>query len=59
LGSDFDGGFGLQHIPPELDTIADLQKLAPLLAARGYSQADLTAIFGENWLNYLHNALPA
>lgn len=59
LGTDFDGGFGLQHIPPELDTIADLQKLAPLLAARGYSEADLAAIFGGNWLDHLRRTLPA
>ena len=31
IGSDFDGGFGLQSVPPEIDTIADLQKLVPLL----------------------------
>jgi membrane dipeptidase len=59
FGTDFDGGFGLQHIPPELDTIADLQKLAPLLAARGYSDNDITAIFGGNWLNHLRRTLPA
>ncbi|PWH17883.1 MAG: hypothetical protein DDG60_01465 [Anaerolineae bacterium] len=59
LGTDFDGGFGLQHIPPELDTIADLQKLAPLLAARGYSETDIAAIFGENWLTHLRRTLPA
>src|SRR6202142_1854515 len=37
IGSDFDGGFGVQSVPPEIDTIADLQKLVPLLIARGYS----------------------
>ena len=35
IGSDFDGGFGVQSVPPEIDTIADLQKLVPLLTARG------------------------
>jgi membrane dipeptidase len=59
FGSDFDGGFGLQQIPAELDTIADLQKVTPLLAARGYSETDITAIFGENWINLLRRALPA
>ena len=34
IGSDFDGGFGVQSVPPEIDTIADLQKLVPLLTAR-------------------------
>lgn len=58
FGSDFDGGFGWQHVPEEIDTIADLQKLAPLLADKGYSDADLAAIFGGNWLNVLQSALP-
>jgi len=59
LGSDFDGGFGLQALPPELDTIADLQKLVPLLEARGYSEADVARILGGNWLNLLQRSLPA
>jgi len=59
FGTDFDGGFGLQQIPPELDTIADLQQIAPLLEARGYSQNDITAIFGGNWIETLRRTLPA
>ena len=59
LGSDFDGGFGLQSVPPELDNLADLQKLPPLLAARGYSEEDIAAILGGNWLRFLRQFLPA
>lgn len=58
IGTDFDGGFGLQSVPPEIDTIADLQKLIPLLAERGYSQDDIAAILGENWLTVLQRTLP-
>ncbi len=58
LGTDFDGGFGWQHVPHEIDSIADLQKLSPLLAEKGYSEDDLAAIFGKNWLNMLQSALP-
>ena len=58
IGSDFDGGFGWQSVPHEIDSIADLQKLAPLLAEKGYSEADIKAIFGENWLGVLQSALP-
>ncbi|HEX7973014.1 MAG TPA: membrane dipeptidase [Anaerolineales bacterium] len=58
LGSDFDGGFGLQSVPPEIDSIADLQKLAPLLAAKGYAEADIANILGENWLALLRRVLP-
>jgi membrane dipeptidase len=59
FGTDFDGGFGLQHIPEGLDTIADLQKLAPLLDARGYSETDIAQIFGGNWIEHLRRTLPA
>src|SRR5690606_16570494 len=40
IGSDLDGGFGVESCPHDLDTIADLSKLAPILHARGYSEAD-------------------
>ncbi|RME90535.1 MAG: peptidase M19, partial [Anaerolineae bacterium] len=40
-------------------TIADLQKLAPLLAAKGYSDEDIARILGENWLARLRNILPS
>ena len=58
LGTDFDGGFGWPAIPQELDTIADLQKLAPELAAHGYSPADIAAIFNGNWRGILESSLP-
>jgi membrane dipeptidase len=59
IGSDFDGGFGLQSIPPELDTIADLQLVASKLTALGYSEADAANILGGNWLRFLRKHLPA
>jgi membrane dipeptidase len=58
LGSDFDGGFGWQSVPAEINTIADLQKLAPLLEEKGYSGDDIAAIFGENWVARLRATLP-
>lgn len=58
LGSDFDGGFGLQSVPIELDSIADLQILTPKLAQKGYTEADIAAILGENWLGILQDNLP-
>ncbi len=59
IGSDFDGGFGLQSIPPELDTIADLQIVASKLMALGYSEADAANVLGGNWLRFLQKHLPA
>ena len=58
LGSDFDGGFGWQSVPAEIDTIVDLNKIAPLLRAKGYSEANIAAIFGKNWYAVLEQALP-
>jgi membrane dipeptidase len=58
IGSDFEGGFGLQSVPPELDTIADLHKLVPLLQEKGYTETDIAAILGENWLARLRRVLP-
>ncbi len=58
IGSDFDGGFGVQSVPAGIDTIADLQKLNPLLVEKGYTDEHLAAIFGENWIALLKRALP-
>lgn len=58
IGSDFDGGFGLQSVPAGIETIADLQQLAPILAARGYNLDEIAAILGGNWLGFLRRALP-
>jgi membrane dipeptidase len=59
IGSDFDGGWGWPAAPLEIDTIADLQKLAPRLMERGYSEDDTAAILGGNWRGFLERTLPA
>jgi membrane dipeptidase len=59
IGSDLDGGFGTEQTPRDLNTIADLQKLAPILERRGYTNADIDAIFHGNWLRFFLRALPA
>jgi membrane dipeptidase len=58
LGTDFDGGRGLDYMPSELDTIADLPKLGGSLRARGYSEDAIAAILGQNWLRILQRGLP-
>ena len=58
IGSDLDGGFGTEQTPRDLDTISDLQKLAGLLANRGYTDADIDLIFHGNFLRFFRNALP-
>lgn len=58
LGTDFDGGFGWPSVPYEIDTIADLQKLVPILQEYGYDQDSIAAIFGKNWQAMLERSLP-
>ncbi len=57
IGSDFDGGFGMQSTPTEIDTIADLQKLVPLLLSKGFTNRDVENIMGGNWLHQLERSL--
>ena len=56
IGSDLDGGFGTEETPDDMNTIADLQRLEPILAARGYSASDIEGIFHTNWLNFFRRS---
>lgn len=58
IGSDFDGTGGVQSAPIDIDTIVDLRKIIPLLSQKGYTEADIIAILGGNWLAHLQNTLP-
>jgi len=58
IGSDLDGDFGYEQTPHDLNTIADLQKLDPILKSRGYSDADIELIFSGNWFRFFNSALP-
>lgn len=53
IGSDLDGAFGREQCPHDLETIADLQMLKPILLRRGYSGEDVENIFSGNWLRFL------
>ena len=56
IGSDFDGGFGAEDIPAELDHIGDLPLLAEKLRSYGYAKTDVVNIMGGNWINLLRRA---
>lgn len=58
IGTDFDGGQGAECAPAELDTIADLPRLAGALSRRGYATDAVEAIMGGNWLRLLRAHLP-
>jgi membrane dipeptidase len=56
VGSDLDGAFGKEQCPFDLETIADLQRLAFLFTKRGYSSQDIENIMHGNWLSFLRRA---
>jgi membrane dipeptidase len=56
IGTDLDGGFGREQSPADLDTIADLVHLRPLLKDRGYSDEDIAGIFEGNWVRFFTEA---
>jgi membrane dipeptidase len=56
LGTDLDGCFGTEQTPQGLDSIADLQKLPSLLAARGYTESDIAGVMHGNFLRRLRSA---
>lgn len=53
IGSDLDGGFGLEESPLEIDTIADLYKIGSVMPT-----AAREAVLGANWLRFLRTNLP-
>jgi membrane dipeptidase len=56
IGSDLDGAFGREQCPCDMETIADLQKLTPILEKRGFTSKDIENIMHGNWLKFLRNA---
>ncbi|MEJ2010965.1 MAG: membrane dipeptidase [Anaerolineales bacterium] len=58
IGSDLDGGFGLESVPAGLDSIADLRLIGEALEEEGYSAAETQAVLGGNWLRVLSQSLP-
>lgn len=57
IGSDFDGGFGADDIPAEMNSIADLNLLSAKLRESGYEEEDVLNILGGNWLRLVRAAL--
>jgi membrane dipeptidase len=56
IGTDLDGGYGIEQSPNDLDTIADLQKIPNLLRQRGYSEANVQNVMHGNWLRFFREA---
>jgi len=59
IGTDFDGGFGVEQVPAEIDTIADLPLLFPFLEELGYDSKEIDRIASGNFLDMIKTTLPA
>jgi len=57
IGSDLDGGYGKEQSPCDIDTIADLQKIPPMLKEKGYTNEDTDNIMSQNWIRFLRKYL--
>jgi membrane dipeptidase len=58
IGTDMDGGLGREQIPVEIETSADLPRIADALGAGGFSDSAVRGIMGENWRAFFARALP-
>ncbi|MAG37059.1 MAG: peptidase M19 [Dehalococcoidia bacterium] len=59
IGGDTDGQGGTDGAPLEIDSVADYQKIVPILSARGYSADDVADIMYRNWQRVYGQHLPA
>ncbi len=58
IATDMDGGLGRDEIPEEIETSADLPKVADALRDGGYGLEEVTDIMGGNWLRFFGRSLP-
>ena len=58
IGGDTDGQGGSDGAPDDVDTVADYQKIADILAHRGYSSSDVENIMYKNWQRFFEKWLP-
>ena len=57
IGTDLDGGYGREQSPGDLDTIADVARMAELLDKRGYSKDDIEKIMSRNFVEFFLRSL--
>jgi membrane dipeptidase len=58
IGTDMDGGFGMEQIPQEIHTSADLPRMAEALRGAGFEDEDVEGIMGGNWARFFGDKLP-
>ncbi len=59
IGSDMDGGYGLEFTPTGVETSAAMPNLAARMQARGWSEDAVRGVFAGNWLRFWGEHLPA
>lgn len=59
LGTDMDGGLGREQIPLEIQTSADLPRVADALSGAGFEDPEVRALLGQNWVRFFRANLPA
>jgi membrane dipeptidase len=58
LGTDMDGGLGRNEIPVEVETSADLPRVAEALSTAGFDDDAVRDVMGENWMRFFRRSLP-
>jgi membrane dipeptidase len=59
IGTDMDGGLGRNEVPIEIETSADLPRIAAALSTAGFRADEIKAIMGENWRTFFARTLPS
>lgn len=57
IGTDFDGGFGMESTPREIDNVSNLNRFGDALAPF-FNDEQILDILGRNWIRLLRRALP-
>jgi membrane dipeptidase len=57
IGTDMDGGLGREQIPVEIETSADLPRVAEALSTGGFDDQAVNNVLGENWKRFFTAAL--
>lgn len=58
IGTDLDGGYGVEQTPVDFDRMRDLQQLIEMMSNRGYPEPDIRAIMHGNWIRFFSEVLP-
>ncbi|MFP4460138.1 MAG: dipeptidase [Candidatus Zixiibacteriota bacterium] len=58
IGSDIDGGFGLEKTPKEINKYSDIARLESFMARANFTSDQIDKIMYRNWRDFLKKYLP-